>query len=134
MRSFNFRTSLAILAVAASAIAAPVGAYAGQSGDHGVMDASPSARFEGTRVEAILNQVKGIDQGIADARQGKTLTASEAANLRMRANAITRAAERTAAMDHDRLPAAQFGDLMQRVDTLDQSLLSETGVAPTVSG
>ncbi len=134
MRSFNLKTSLTLVALTASALAVPfAGAYAAQSDSrHGVMDLSPPATFQGTRIDSILNEVAGINQGIADGRQDGKLTPVEANQLDRQAAAIVRTAERTAAVDHDRVPAAQYNSLMRRVDHLDESLLTETGMGPTM--
>lgn len=134
MRSFNLKTSLTLVALTASALAVPfAGAYAAQSSSrHGLMDVSPPAAFQGPRVDSILNEVAGINQGIAEGRQDKKLTPAQANRLDRQSAAIIRTAERTAAMDHDRVPLAQYNGLMRRVDHLDESLLTETGMGPTM--
>jgi hypothetical protein len=117
------------MALTASMLAVPfTGAYAGEFADHsGAMDAVTLVDFQGPRADSVLNQLRGIDQGIADATQAKTITPAEAHRLEMRDATITRVAERTAAADHGRLPAGQYRQIMRRVDHLDQRLLTDTG-------
>ncbi|MHB9360912.1 MULTISPECIES: hypothetical protein [unclassified Mesorhizobium] len=47
--------------------------------------------------------------------------------LHLRAAHIGQAAERVAASDHGRIPAAQYHDLLRRLDNVDQRLMSDTG-------
>lgn len=85
--------------------------------------------YANERPTSIVDQAQGVDQGIADARQQNTITPAEAQRLHMRAVHITQAAERTAAEDHGRIPAAQSRQLLRRLDNLDQTLLADTGSA-----
>ncbi|MHA6642918.1 hypothetical protein [Mesorhizobium sp. A623] len=127
----SFKTSFTIVAFTASLLAVPfAGAYAGESSDpSGALDAATPADFQGPRADSIMNQLRGIDQGIADATQARTITPAEAHRLEVRDANITRVAQRTAATDHGRLPSGQYHQLMRRVDHLDQRLLSDTGSA-----
>jgi hypothetical protein len=108
-------------------IAVPLaGAYA--AGHHkGALDASDPTDMTGPRVTGLIEQAQGVEQGITDARQANTITAAEAQRLHMRAAHITQAAERTAAADHGRIPAAKYRDLLRRLDNVDQALMSDTG-------
>ena len=108
-------------------IAVPVaGAYA--AGHHkGALDASDPTDMTGPRVTGLIDQVQGVEQGITDARQANTITAAEAQRLHMRAAHISQAAERTAAADHGRIPAAKYRDLLRQIDNVDQALMSDTG-------
>ena len=102
------------------------GAYA--AGHHkGALDASDPTDMTGPRVTGLIEQVQGVEQGITDARQANTITAAEAQRLNMRAAHISQAAERTAAADHGRIPAAKYRDLLRRLDNVDQALMSDTG-------
>ena len=76
---------------------------------------------------SIVDQAQGVDQGIADARQQNTITPAEAQRLHMQVLRITRAAQRTAAEDHGKIPAAQSRQLLRRLDNLDQGLMVDTG-------
>jgi len=108
-------------------IAVPLaGAYA--AGHHkGALDASDPTDMTGPRVTGLIEQAQGVEQGITDARQANTITAAEAQRLHMRAAHISQAAERTAAADHGRIPAAKYRDLLRRLDNVDQALMSDTG-------
>jgi len=107
MRSFR---TLKTTTLAALLIAVPfAGAYASET---------PTS---------IVDQAQGVEQGIADARQQNTITPAEAQRLHMRAVHITQAAERTAAEDHGKIPAAQSQQLLRRLDNLDQKLMVDTG-------
>ena len=127
MRSFTPRTSLKTATLAALLIAVPfAGAYA--AGHHkGALDEAAPTDFTGPRVAALIDQVQGVDKGITNARQAKTITPMEAQKLHQRAANISQAAEKTAAADHGRIPAAQYAQLLHRLDDLDQRLLSDTG-------
>lgn len=131
MRSFTPKTSFTIMALTASMLAVPfTGAYAGEFADHsGAMDAVTLVDFQGPRADSVLNQLRGIDQGIANATQAKTITPAEAHRLEMRDARITRTAERVAARNHDRMPSGEYHRIMRRVDGLDQQLLLDTGSA-----
>ncbi|HEY4193345.1 MAG TPA: hypothetical protein VGM46_11930, partial [Mesorhizobium sp.] len=69
MRSFTLGTSVKMIAVAGALLAVPLaGASAAQFNDHTGRMATPTpTSFQGPRADSILNQVRGIDQGIADA-------------------------------------------------------------------
>ena len=127
MRSFTPRTSLKTATLAALLIAVPfAGAYA--AGHHkGALDEAAPTDFTGPRVAALIDQVQGVDKGITNARQAKTITPMEAQKLHQRAANISQAAEKTAAADHGRIPAAQYAQLLHRLDNLDQKLLTDTG-------
>ena len=45
----------------------------------------------------------------------------------MRTNQISQAAEKIAASDHGRIPAAQYHDLLSHLDRVDQRLMIYTG-------
>jgi hypothetical protein len=108
-------------------IAVPLaGAYA--AGHHkGALDASDPTDMTGPRVTGLIEQVQGVEQGITDARQANTITAAEAQRLHMRAAHISQAAERVAGSDHGRIPAAQYHDLLRRLDNVNQKLMVDTG-------
>jgi len=128
MRSFNLKTSLTLGALTASALAVPfAGAYAAQGNHDGLMDVSPSPTFQGPRIDSIVNEVRGIDQGIAEGRQEKLITPAQANRMDRQSAAIIRTAERAAAVDHGRVPSAQYNRLMRRVDHLNENLLNDTG-------
>lgn len=126
MRSFAPKT-IRTATIAAFLVAVPLaGAYA--AGHHkGALDATDPTDMVGPRVTGLIDQVKGVDEGIADARQANTITPAEAQQLHMRAAHISQAAARTAAADHGRIPAAQYHDLLRRLDNVDQALRIDTG-------
>ena len=125
MRSFN--PTLRTAALTAFFIAIPLaGAYA--AGHHkGVLDATNPTDLTGPRVEALIEQAQGVRQGIVDAQQANSITPAVAAHLEMRADQIRRAAEKIAASDHGRIPAAQYHDLLSHLDRVDQRLMIYTG-------
>jgi hypothetical protein len=125
MRSFN--PTLRTAALTAFFIAIPLaGAYA--AGHHkGALDASDPTDFTGPRVEGLIQQVEGVRQGILDARQANNITPAVAERLEMRTVRISQAAEKIAASDHGRIPAAQYHDLLRRLDNVDQSLRLNIG-------
>ena len=127
MRSFIPKTSLRTATFTAFLIAVPLaGAYA--AGHHkGGLDATDPTDFTGPRVEGLLNQVQGVHQGIVDARQANSITPAVAERLEMRTARISQAAEKIAASDHGRIPAAQYHDLLRRLDNVDQRLKGDTG-------
>ncbi|UVK42281.1 hypothetical protein BPNPMPFG_003944 [Mesorhizobium sp. AR07] len=128
MRSFTPRTSLRTATLTALLIAIPLaGAYA--AGDHskGALDAANPTDFTGPRIEGLMQQVQGVRQGIVNARQANTITPAVAERLEMRTAQIGRAAEKIAASDHGRIPAAQYHDLLRRLDNVDQRLMVDTG-------
>jgi hypothetical protein len=116
MRSFTLETAT----LTALLITVPfTGAYAGAHHN--------SAALSDPRVIALINQVEGVDKGIADARQAKTITPAEAQKLHMRAAHISQAAERTAA--HGKIPDEQYHQLLHQLDSLDQTLRTDSGSA-----
>ena len=119
--------SLKTATLAAILIAAPLGgAYA--AGHHkGALDAADPTDMTGPRVEALIQQVQGVHQGVVDAWQAKTITPDVAKGLEMRTAQIGQAAEKVAASDHGRIPAAQYHDLLRRLDNVDQQLRVDTG-------
>ncbi|MEO5756242.1 MAG: hypothetical protein ABIQ51_05215 [Mesorhizobium sp.] len=127
MRSFTLKTSIRTAAIAVFLAAVPLaGAYA--AGHHkGTLDATEPTDFTGPRVTGLMDQLQGIRQGIVDAKQANTITPAVAQQLEMRVSRITQAAEKTAAADHGRIPAAQYHQLLHRVDNLDQRLMIDTG-------
>ncbi|CDX45567.1 conserved exported hypothetical protein [Mesorhizobium sp. SOD10] len=121
-------TSLKTVTLAAALIAAPLaGAYAAGHHRGGALDTPDPTDMTGPRVIGLLDQVKGVDQGITDARQANNISASEAQHLHMRAARISQAAERVAASDHGRIPSAQYHELLRRLDNVDQKLMNDTG-------
>jgi len=119
--------SLKTATLAAILIAAPLaGAYA--AGHHkGALDATNPTDLTGPRVEALIEQAQGVRQGIIDARQANNITPAVAEHLEMRTNQISQAAEKIAASDHGRIPAAQYHDLLRHLDRVDQRLMIDTG-------
>ena len=120
MRSLTF-TTIAITTILA---AMPL-ASAQASSD--ALDQDMSASFQGPRITALTDQVDGVRQGIADARQGRELDAGRAGRLDMRAERIERIAERLAAADRGRIPAQDYRRLLRRLDGIDQQLIDDTG-------
>ena len=127
MRSFTPKTSLRTATLTAFLIAVPLaGAYA--AGHHkGALEASDPTDFTGPRVEGLIQQGEGVHQGILDARQANNITPAVAERLEMRTARISQAAEKIAASDHGRIPAAQYHDLLRRLDNVDQRLRVDTG-------
>lgn len=127
MRSFIPSTSLTTATLTAFLIAVPLaGAYA--AGHHkGALDETAPADFVGPRVQGLIDQVRGVNQGIVDARQANNITPAVAQRLEMRTARISQAAEKIAASDHGRIPAAQYRELLRRLDNVDQRLMVETG-------
>ena len=125
MRSFT--PTLRTATLTAFFIAIPLaGAYA--AGHHkGALDATNPTDLTGPRVEALIEQAQGVRQGIVDARQANNLTPAVAEHLEMRTNQISRAAEKIAASDHGRIPAAQYRDLLHHLDNVDQRLRVDIG-------
>ncbi|TPK54881.1 hypothetical protein FJ546_29070 [Mesorhizobium sp. B2-4-19] len=119
--------SLKTATLAAVLIVAPLaGAYA--AGHHkGALEATDPTDMTGPRVEALIEQVQGIRHGIVDARQANNITPAVAERLEMRTARISQAAEKIAASDHGRIPAAQYHDLLRRLDNVDQRLRVDTG-------
>lgn len=126
MRSFAPRT-LRTTTLTALLIAVPfAGAYA--AGHHkGALDETTTTAFYGPREKGLINQIQGVDNGIADARQAETIAPGEAQKLHMRAAHISQAAERTAAANHGRIPAPQYQQLLRRLDNVDQALRVDSG-------
>ncbi|RWP76280.1 hypothetical protein [Mesorhizobium sp.] len=129
MRSFK---TLRTATLTAFLIAVPfAGAYA--AGHHkGALDEATPTVFSGPRVTGLIDQVQGVDKGIADARQENTITPAEAQRLHMRAAHISQAVERLATTDHGRIPGAQYRQLLRRLDNVDQALLFDTGNASNI--
>ncbi|MER9135231.1 hypothetical protein NKI20_02820 [Mesorhizobium sp. M0830] len=127
MRSFTPRTPLRTATLAAFLIAVPLaGAYA--AGHHkGALDATDPTDFTGPRIDSVIQQVQGVRQGIVDAKRANNITPAVAQRLEMRTSHITQAAEKIAASDHGRIPAAQYHDLLRRLDNVDQRLRLNTG-------
>ncbi|PBC10791.1 hypothetical protein [Mesorhizobium sp. WSM3859] len=119
--------SLKTATLAAALVAAPLaGAHA--AGHHkGALDASDPTDFTGPRVTSLIEQIRGVDQGITDAREANNISASEAQQLHKRAARISQAAEHVAASDHGRIPSAQYHELLRRLDNVDQRLMNDTG-------
>ncbi|MBZ9670117.1 hypothetical protein [Mesorhizobium sp. ES1-3] len=119
--------SLKTATLAAILIAAPLaGAYA--AGHHkGALDATGPTAMTGPRVAALVQQVQGVHQGIVDARRANNIVPAVAERLEMRTARIGQAAEKIAASDHGRIPAAQYHDLLRRLDNVDQRLMGYTG-------
>ncbi|MGX7875449.1 hypothetical protein ACVDG5_024420 [Mesorhizobium sp. ORM6] len=119
--------SLKTATLAAVLIAAPLaGAYA--AGHHkGALDATGPTDMTGPRVEALIEQVQGVHQGIVDARRANNINPAVAERLEMRTARIGQAAEKIAASDHGRIPAAQYHDLLRRLDNVDQRLRVDAG-------
>lgn len=120
MRSFSPKTLLVASLLSALPLA---GAYARS----GALDATPDTGMHGPRLAALLNQAQGVTHGIADARQGREIGAAEARTLEMRANNVARMAQRVAAENHGKVPAARYHQLLRRLDNVDQRLLVDTG-------
>ncbi|RWC29221.1 hypothetical protein [Mesorhizobium sp.] len=128
MRSFTPRTSLRTATLTALLIAVPLaGAYAAGHHNKGALDATDPTDFTGPRVEALIEQVRGVRQGIVDARQANNITPAVAERLEMRTTHISQAAEKVAASDHGRIPVAQYHDLLRRLDNVDQRLRVDIG-------
>jgi hypothetical protein len=117
MRSFTPKT-LRTAALTMSLIAVPVAGVYAAGHQKGKMDETATR---------LIDQVQGVDKGISDARLQKTISPAEAQKLHMRAAHISQAAQRAAAADHGRISTAQYQQLMQQIDSLDQTLLSDTG-------
>ncbi|TIO09801.1 hypothetical protein [Mesorhizobium sp.] len=126
MRSFAPKT-LRTATLTALLIAVPfASAYA--AGHHkGALDEATPTTFYGPREKGLIDQIRGVDKGIADARQANTITAAEAQRLHMRAAHISQAAARTAAADHGRIPAPQYQQLLRRLDNVDQTRRADSG-------
>ncbi|MBZ9796186.1 hypothetical protein [Mesorhizobium sp. ES1-4] len=120
--------SLKTATLAAVLIAAPLaGAYAAGHHKGGAMDATDPTDMTGPRVEALVEQVQGVHQGIVDARDANTITPAAAERLEMRTARISQAAETIATSDHGRIPSARYHELLRRLDNVDQRLMVETG-------
>lgn len=124
MRSFK---ALRTATLTALLIAVPfAGAYA--AGHHeGALDEATPTVFYGPREKGLIDQIQGVDKGIADARQAETIAPAEAQKLHMRAAHISQVAERTAAVNHGRIPAPQYQQLLRRLDNVDQALRADSG-------
>ncbi|MBZ9659064.1 hypothetical protein LB523_08405 [Mesorhizobium sp. ESP-6-4] len=121
-------TSLKTATLAAVLIAAPLaGAYAAGHHRGGALDTPDPTVMTGPRVTSLIEQIQGVNQGITDAREMNSISASEAQHLHMRAAHISQAAEHVAASDHGRIPSAQYHELLRRLDNVDQRLMNDTG-------
>ncbi|WP_224549263.1 hypothetical protein [Mesorhizobium sp. CA16] len=121
-------TSLKTATLAAVLIAAPLaGAYAAGHHRGGALDTPDPTVMTGPRVTSLIEQIQGVNQGITDAREMNSISASEARHLHMRAAHISQAAEHVAASDHGRIPSAQYHELLRRLDNVDQRLMNDTG-------
>jgi hypothetical protein len=121
MRSFTPR----ILAVASLLAIVPLASAQARSS---ALDQNDTAAgFHGPRLSAVIDQVDGVRQGIADARQGKEIGSTQARMLEMRADRIGRTAERIATADHGRISTARYHRLLRRLDNVDHRLMNETG-------
>jgi hypothetical protein len=56
-------------------------------------------------------------EGIVAAKQANNITPAVAKRLEMRTAHISQAAEKIAASDHGRIPAAQYHDLLRRTSS-----------------
>jgi hypothetical protein len=111
MRFFTLKTAT----LTALLIAVPIaGAYARGS------------RSVGDPPDIIIDQVQGLNQGIADARQRNTITAAEAQNLLMQAGDISQAAETTAAEGDGTIPFSTSEQLLSQLDNIEQTLRLDT--------
>lgn len=128
MRSFTPKTILIASLFSALPLA---GAYALPARHHhpSSMDDTDPTLLRGPRVSVLLDQVQGVDQGIVEAHQGDEIRAPEARMLENRANGVARMAERVAAENHGRVPAARYRQLLRRLDNVDQQLRVDTGGA-----
>ncbi|CCV10949.1 hypothetical protein [Mesorhizobium sp. STM 4661] len=127
MRSFAPRP-LRTATLTALLIAVPfAGAYAAGHHKGSALDESAPPAFYGPREKGLINQIQGVDSGIADARQAETIAPAEAQKLHMRAAHISQAAERTAAANHGRIPVPQYQQLLRRLDNVDQALRIDSG-------
>ena len=116
MRSFTPKT-LRTATITALLITVPfAGAYA-------------ESAVSGPRVTALIDQVQGVDKGIADASKVNRIKPAEAHRLHMRAAHISQVAERTAAAGHGTIAATQYRQLMHQLDDLSQALRADTGSA-----
>lgn len=122
MRSLNFST----LAFASLLAAVPLAGAQARSGN-----VDPGATtvdlLQGTHIAALMGQVDGVRQGIADAHDAKKIDAAEAGRLQMRTDGIARDARRVAAAGHGTVPGAQYRDLLRRLGTVDQNLMNGDG-------
>ncbi len=93
------------------------GAYAAKH-HKGALDepVAMDTSFDGSHLRAALNQLQGVEQGIADAKQGNLISSAEAHKLTAWANQIRHGASRTG-----------YRQVLQQVDDLNTSLLNDTG-------
>ncbi|TPN90342.1 hypothetical protein [Mesorhizobium sp. B1-1-5] len=120
-------TSLKTAILAAVLIAAPLAAYAAGHHRGGALDTPDPTAMTGPRVTSLIEQIQGVNQGITDAREANSISASEAQHLHTRAAHISQAAQHVAASDHGRIPSAQYHELLRRLDNVDQRLMNDTG-------
>ena len=121
MRSFIPRT------IAIASLLAVIPLAGAQARSSALDEEATMNNFHGPRISALIDQVDGVHQGIADARQGKEIDAAQARRLDMRTARIGHTAERIAAADHGRIPAARYHQLLRRLDNVDNRLMTDTG-------
>jgi hypothetical protein len=113
MRSFTLKTAT----LTAILVAVPIaGAYA-------------RGNSIGDPPTLIIAQAQGLDQGIADARQQKAITAAEAQSLHKRVGDISQAAETTAAQGDGTIPFGESQQLLIDLGNLEQTLRLDAGSA-----
>lgn len=122
MRSFSPRTLLAASLLSALPLA---GAYA----HPGPLDDVAPPVMHGPRLATVLDQVQGVDDGIADARRADKIDAGQARRLEMRAERVARMAQRDAAEDHGLLPMTRYHRILRRLDHVDEQLRVDDGDA-----
>jgi hypothetical protein len=121
MRSFIPRT------IAIASLLAVIPLAGAQARSSALDEEATMNGFDGPRLSALIDQVDGVHQGIADARQGKEINTAQARKLEMRTDRIGHVAERIAAADHGRIPAARYHQLLRRLDNVDNRLMTDTG-------
>jgi len=132
MRSFLAPTIALASILAATPLAAAYAAghsasLAGNDDHTTRLDEQMTPVDHGMRLINIRNDLRGIDQGIADARQERRITPAAARSLEVQASTIGASAERVARADHGRVPNPQYRKLIGQIDNLDQALLTDTG-------
>lgn len=101
------------------------GAYANGDG----IDETPPATMQGSRLSALVDQARGVSQGVAEAREGHQIAATEARVLETQANTVARTAERIAARGHGMVSEARYDQLLRRLNNVDQQLVNDTAGA-----
>lgn len=114
MRRIKSRTIIfaAVLATVPFAGAYAAGHHKGALDEPVALDTS----FEGSHMRAALNQLQGVEQGIADAKEGNLISSTEAHKLMSWANEIRHGASRSG-----------YQQVLRQVDDLNTSLLNDTG-------